>query len=105
MKRFLTAAAALALLTGVAGSAAAQPHGHDRNSAYSHQGYDRNAHHNWRQGGRIDRSDWNRGARVDYRRHHLRAPPRGYEWRQVDGDYVLAAAATGIIASIIASSH
>jgi Ni/Co efflux regulator RcnB len=40
---------------------------------------------------------------VDYRARHLRAPPRGYEWRQVNGQYVLAAAATGLIASIIAA--
>jgi hypothetical protein len=32
--------------------------------------------------------------RLDWRRHHLRRPPRGYEWREVDGNYVLAAAAS-----------
>jgi Ni/Co efflux regulator RcnB len=34
----------------------------------------------------------------------LRAPPHGYEWRMVDGNYVLAAVATGVIASVVAAS-
>lgn len=33
--------------------------------------------------------------------HHLRRPPRGYEWVQVGGDYVLVAIASGIIADIL----
>jgi Ni/Co efflux regulator RcnB len=37
----------------------------------------------------------------DWRGHRLSAPPRGYRWVQVDADYVLIAAATGLIASII----
>ncbi|HWY63485.1 MAG TPA: RcnB family protein [Rhizomicrobium sp.] len=62
-------------------------------------------HPDWRQGGHIARDDWGRGVHVDYRAHHLRRPPRGYEWRQVDGNFVLAAAATGLIASIILNAH
>lgn len=61
-------------------------------------------HDDWRRGRRIPPSDWNRGAQLDWRAHHLRTPPRGYEWREVDGNYVLAAAATGIIASLIIGS-
>ena len=34
----------------------------------------------------------------------LRRPPSGYEWRLVDGNYVLAAVATGVIASIVVAS-
>jgi Ni/Co efflux regulator RcnB len=41
---------------------------------------------------------------VDYHTYHLRKPPRGYEWREVDGNYVLAAVAGGIIASAIVAS-
>ena len=37
----------------------------------------------------------------DWRGHHLRQPPRGYQWVDVGGDYVLVAIATGIIASIL----
>jgi Ni/Co efflux regulator RcnB len=57
--------------------------------------HDNGRHRGWYKGGRIDRSDWNRGYRInDYRRYHLQRPPRGYEWRRVDNNYVLAAAAT-----------
>jgi Ni/Co efflux regulator RcnB len=63
------------------------------------------SHADWRQGGHIAHNDWNRGRHVDYRGRHLRKPPRGYEWREVDGNYVLAAAATGLIASIILANQ
>jgi Ni/Co efflux regulator RcnB len=110
MKRTLIAAlAVLTTVTGAAGAAMAQPYGNGNGNGYGHDRYNGNdngnGHHDWRRGGRIDRTDWNRGARVDWRRHHLRQPPRGYEWRQVDGNYVMAAAATGLIASIIANSR
>ena len=63
-------------------------------------------HHNWRKGGRIDRSDWNRGRRVsDWRRYHLQRPPRGDEWRRVDNQYVLAAAATGLIMALVMANN
>jgi Ni/Co efflux regulator RcnB len=45
------------------------------------------------------------GYYVDYRSHHLRAPPRGYQWVRVDNDYMMIALATGLIASIIIASH
>lgn len=57
----------------------------------------------WKKGGKIERGDWDRGQKVDYRKHKLRKPPRGYEWREVDGNYVLAAVASGLISSIILS--
>jgi Ni/Co efflux regulator RcnB len=101
MKRFITAAATVALLAGSMGSALAQSHGrHDNHYRGPHRHY---VHHDWRKGGHIARGDWNRGHRVDWRGHHLRQPPRGYEWREVDGNYVMAAVATGVIASIILS--
>jgi Ni/Co efflux regulator RcnB len=63
-------------------------------------------HKEWHKGAKISHDDWNRGAQVDWHAHHLQAPPNGYEWRQVDGNYVLAAAATGLIAAtIIAAGH
>jgi Ni/Co efflux regulator RcnB len=37
----------------------------------------------------------------DWRGHRLNAPPRGYQWVQSGGDYLLVAVATGIIASIL----
>jgi Ni/Co efflux regulator RcnB len=61
-------------------------------------------HTEWKHGGHISHGDWNRGEQVDYRHYHLNAPPRGYEWRQVDGNYVLAAVATGLISSVVIAS-
>ena len=37
----------------------------------------------------------------DWRGHNLSAPPRGYQWVQSGGDYVLIAIATGIIAQLM----
>jgi Ni/Co efflux regulator RcnB len=62
-------------------------------------------HEEWKKGATIRKEDWARGEHVDYKEHHLRAPPHGYEWRQVDGNYVLAAVATGVIASAIIASE
>ena len=86
MHRILAAASLTAALALTAGAAVAKPHPE------------------WHQGARIAPADWGRGQPVDYHAHHLRAPPHGYEWRQVDGNYVLAAVATGVIASVIAAS-
>jgi Ni/Co efflux regulator RcnB len=118
MKRTLTAVLAATIgLSGMAGAAAAQPYGHDQNRGYDRhddRGYDHRRddrhdngrHHGWRRGERIGHDEWVRYQRVDWRHHHLRRPPRGYEWRQTDdGNYVLAAVATGLIASIIANSR
>ncbi len=57
---------------------------------------------------------WQRGSRyydrgygptyvvTDYRPYGLRAPPRGYGWRRSDaGDFLLVAAATGIITDLV----
>jgi Ni/Co efflux regulator RcnB len=89
-----------------AGAAIAQDH-HDDNHGdnhgnNNHGGY---VHHNdWQKGHRMQSSDWGRGQQVDWHSHHLRQPARGYEWREVDGNYVEAAIATGLIASVIAAS-
>jgi len=82
----LTAAALTAVLALAAGAAVAAPHPE------------------WHKGAKIAPADWGRGQQVDYHAHHLSAPPRGYEWREVDGNYVLAAAATGLIAAAIIDS-
>jgi Ni/Co efflux regulator RcnB len=125
MKRTLTLLTALTLLAGTgtgfaqgydprdnrdnrgAQAPATQNHDTRDNHAPAMQGPMRNRdmHADWRKGGHIARDDWGRGMHVDYRAHHLRRPPRGYEWRQVDGNYVLAAVTTGLIASIILAGH
>jgi len=41
------------------------------------------------EGAVIRHEDGQRAEVVDYRQYHLKPPPRGYEWRLVDGQYVL----------------
>jgi Ni/Co efflux regulator RcnB len=99
----LIAVAALAANT----QAFADEHDHDHDQDHHDQGHDNHqfVHHDeWKKGSRMRDEDWSRGEHVDYRERHLRAPPRGYEWRQVDGNYVLAAVATGVIASVVAAA-
>jgi|SRR5665213_3219184 len=122
MKRFLIATTALTLLIAPMGAAFAQGgnndrhddrpgntmmmSGHDDHHAGNSMMMQGNRHNDWHKGGRIGRDDWNRGERVaDYHRYHLSRPPRGYEWRRVDNNYVLAAAATGLIAGLVLASH
>jgi Ni/Co efflux regulator RcnB len=101
--------AALSTLSAVlfSGVAIAQDDPHDNQAAADahHQSYVK--HDEWKKGYTMNKDDWQRGEAVDYKTYHLKAPPRGYEWREVDGNYVLAAVATGIIASTIiaAASH
>lgn len=61
-------------------------------------------HDEWKKGYHMKQEDWSRARPVDYRTYHLKPPPRGYEWRSVDGNYVLAAVATGVIASAVVAS-
>ena len=101
--RKVVSAVTLSMTLAAAGVAVAQDHhGDDHHGGGHGDHYVR--HDDWRNGGHIGHDDWNRGQHIDYRHYHLNAPPRGYEWRQVDGNYVLAAAATGLIASVIVAS-
>ncbi len=106
MKRFSTLILAAAAALIAASPVMAQPHDDHHGGPGDHGGPPGYVQHNdWHKGGRIPQGDWGRGAPVDYRSHHLRRPPHGYEWRQVDGNYVLAAAATGLIAGLAIASH
>lgn len=56
----------------------------------------------WRRGGYVPREYRNRHYVVsDWRGHRLSAPPRGHQWVQVGGDYVLMAVATGLIVNLL----
>ena len=92
--------AALTTLSAMlcSGAAFAQDDHHDaHNQTYV-------KHDEWKKGYHMKQEDWHRAQPVDYRHYHLSPPPRGYEWRSVDGNYVLAAVATGVIASAIVAS-
>ncbi len=105
MKRLLASVLSLSLLAAT-GSAFAAPGHHDDRDRHSQRddrhgpsrGHDR--HEPPHRGGHLAKD--HRGSYVrDYRRHGLPAPHRGQEWRQVDGRYVLIAAATGLIANVV----
>ncbi len=61
-------------------------------------------HKDWKKGHRIQNDDWSRGEQVDWHAHHLRQPPAGYEWREVDGNYVCANN-DGVIFSVVVAPH
>lgn len=120
MKRLMAAALSLALLGGTAASASPQDHrgGPDRHGDRNH-GRDRDRHdnghhygdyrrpddHRWARGERLPQAYWTRGQYVDYRHHHLRQPPRGYQWVQVNDNYILIALTSGLISQIIAGGR
>ncbi|WP_260404685.1 RcnB family protein [Burkholderia ubonensis] len=61
----------------------------------------------------VPHSDWRRGGLVpqdyrgpqyivdDWRAYNLQPPPPGFYWFEINGDFVLAALATGVIANIL----
>lgn len=119
MKRLIITAVAASLLAGTAlsGTAMAQPR-HDRyeqqrayekgrrDQARYERKEDRREYRRWAKGQRLDARYRGNGYYVsDYRRHGLRAPPRGYRWQRVNDQYILAAVATGIIASVIIANN
>lgn len=58
----------------------------------------------WRRGDRLSQYHRGRVQRIDYRREHLRAPPRGYDYVRDDrGDTLLVGIATGVILAVILS--
>jgi Ni/Co efflux regulator RcnB len=89
--------AALSILATMFSSAAAFAQDHRDNHQYVR-------HEEWKKGYHMKQEDWHRAQPIDYRQYHLRTPPHGYEWRSVDGNYVLAAVATGVIASAVVAS-
>lgn len=59
----------------------------------------------WNNGDRLPYAYRTRQYYVDYRAYNLYAPPAGYRWVRVDNDVVLAAVATGVIASVVAGLY
>ena len=110
MNKMLIGAAALSLVLPTL--AAADPNDHGRDGQRGDQNSERHAGwgheygggHNFHHGERMGYNDWSSAQPLNYREHHLRRPPHGYEWRESNGQYILAAVATGLIASVIINS-
>ncbi len=93
MKNLHTFLALAILSTSLMGGVALAQDHHDNHTFVEHK--------EWKKGAPIKRDDWNRGLVIDYRQFHLTAPPRGYEWRMLDGYYVLANITTFQIRTVI----
>jgi Ni/Co efflux regulator RcnB len=99
--KFLAVTTLSASLIGPMSFSQERPEDH-HDAGEHHDAYVR--HDEWRKGYHMKPEDWHRGQPIDYRHYHLSTPPHGYEWRSVDGNYVLAAVATGVIASAVVAS-
>jgi len=97
MNKFLIAAAALSLIAPTVALAA----DHDGQTQHAGWAADQGAGHSFHHGDHMGYNDWNGAQPVDYRQHHLRRPPNGYEWRQSNGQFIMAAVATGLVASVV----
>ena len=86
MNKFRNALALAALSTSLLGGLA---FAQDRDDHHDRDNHKYVEHHEWKKGHQIRHEDWDRGERVEYKQYHLNAPPRGYEWRLIDGNYVL----------------
>jgi Ni/Co efflux regulator RcnB len=109
MKKLHTVLALAILSTSLTGGVALAQDHHDAQDQDHHdaQAQDHRDNHSyvehkeWKKGAPIKHEDWDRGDKVDYRQYHLNAPPRGYEWRMVDGNYVLANSSSFQIRTVI----
>jgi Ni/Co efflux regulator RcnB len=125
MKTVGTLTKVLALTALVASSAAMAQYGpdhHDDHGGYQNHGpdmhhgpgpgpvmehgrgpeYHGDYHRRWARGDRLPPEYRNRQYVIeDYRPYHLSPPPRGYQWVSVNSDFVLAAIATGVVASVV----
>jgi len=93
MKKLHTVLALAILSASLSGGIAVAQDHHDNHQYVEHK--------EWRKGAALKHEDWDRAEKVDYRQNHLDAPPRGYEWRMVDGQYVLANSSTFQIRTVI----
>jgi Ni/Co efflux regulator RcnB len=96
MRKLILFAAVAALMASTVGTVSADP-----DSQHAGWSQDQGAQHRWNEGDRMGYDDWSNAQPVDYRAHHLRRPPNGYAWRESNGQFILAAVATGVVASII----
>ncbi len=84
-------------LLGIAlmGTQAVLAQDHHDNGHYVH-------HAEWKKGYHMKQEDWGRGDHIDnWKQYKLRQPPNGYEWRRVDGNFVLGESSSGVVASVV----
>ena len=109
MKRavLILTTAALALTSTLA-SAQGYGRNDDRRGGYDYNRYDnRGGGQRWERGQRLDQRYRSRDRVVsNWSSYRLSAPPRGYNYyRRDNGDIVLAAIATGLIANLLSNNN
>lgn len=111
MKAKLIAFAVCGALIASTGAAFARPPHHDNRkpAAHHYRGmYQQGRAQGWyKKGGRLPPAYRGRSYAVTNWHSHRRlyAPPRGYHWvRSNNGDYLLVAVTTGVIAGIVAAA-
>jgi Ni/Co efflux regulator RcnB len=79
----------------------------DNRGGYNNNRNDRRGGQSWQRGQNLPSQYRGRDRYVsDWGRYRLSAPPRGYGYyRQDNGDFVLAALATGLIANLVAGNQ
>jgi Ni/Co efflux regulator RcnB len=99
------AAALLVAAVAVPAISMAQEEKHDDRRAEQHvDARGAGPDHSWHKGDRVPAEYRDKRYEVsDWKSHNLRQPPSGYHWVNVNGDYVLAAVATGVIADMLLS--
>jgi Ni/Co efflux regulator RcnB len=113
MSKFIKGALAVALLGSLPATAMAQ-RSNQRPQAHQSQQVRHAPVNRYREVAQSRGHRWHRGQRLtanqrryvvnDWNQRGLRAPPRGYRWVRENnnsGDYLLIAAASGLIASIL----
>ena len=98
-----------ALLMSTSAVVVAQPQGQDHPDQKSQRSMSERGHSEgwYKKGGKMP-AEYRGGsyAVTDWQSEHLSAPPRGYHYvRSDNGDFILGAITTGVIASIIAGQH
>ena len=71
---------------------------------YGYQRINPRWHHRWRRGAYVP-APYRHFYVQDWGYYGLRPPPPGYRWVYVDGNFVLMALATGLIANVIANAY
>lgn len=81
----------------------AQPQHTSQHQQRGNQRAEHQQKHDFRQGRALPPQYRGKGYQVsDWKKRGLKSPPSGHRWMNVDGNYVLIAVATGVIASVIA---
>jgi len=81
----------------------ARPQHTSQHQQRSHQQAEHQQKPDFRRGHALPQQYRGKGYQVsDWKKRGLKSPPSGHRWMNVDGNYVLIAVATGVIASVIA---